>query len=275
MKVISRIFGKLMLTLVLSLAFVLPLCSEAFAALHSIQAGDTIWKISQKYGTTVANLKKANGLSSDYIYPGQKMYIPETEARSIESGNGSKQTYLYSIQAGDTIWKISQKYGTTVANLKKANGLSSDYIYPGQKMYIPEAGAQTIASRGGLIGQVSATEFDILARIITAEADNQSYQGQVAVGAVVLNRVKSTLFPNTIRGVVYQVDQGGRYQFEPVLNGWINRPASETAKKAALDALNGVDPTAGALFFWESWVKNQYLNARALAAKIGAFTFTY
>lgn len=186
---------------------------------------------------------------------------------------GAASAAVYTIKPGDSIWKISQKFGTTVSKLKQANGLKVELIYPGQKMYIPETGVQASTSRG--YGQVSSSEFDTLARIITAEADNQSYQTQVAVGAVVLNRVKSPMFPNTIRGVVYQVDQGGRYQFEPVLNGWINRPASETAKKAARDVLNGVDPTGGALFFWESWVQNKYLNARALAVKMGAFTFTY
>ncbi len=186
---------------------------------------------------------------------------------------GVASAAVYTIKPGDSIWKISQKFGTTVYKLKSANGLKGDMIYPGQKMYIPESGGQASTSRG--YGSVSFAEFDTLARIITAEAENQSYITQVAVGAVILNRVKSPLFPDTIRGVVYQVDQGGRYQFEPVLNGWINRPASETAKKAARDALNGVDPTGGALFFWESWVKNKFLNARTVAAKLGAFTFTY
>lgn len=178
----------------------------------------------------------------------------------------------HTVISGDTLWGIGTRYGTTVDKLRQVNNLRGDTIFPGQKIEIPEGPE---VSRGGGAGNVSASEFDILARIITAEADNQDYATKVAVGAVVLNRVKSPLFPDTIRGVVYQVDQGGRYQFEPVLNGWINRPASEPAQKAARDALNGSDPTNGALFFWESWVKSPYLNARPVAKIMGAFTFTY
>lgn len=173
---------------------------------------------------------------------------------------------------GDTLWDISIRYGTTVEKLKASNNIQGDIIRPGQIIELPQAAE---VSRGAGIGNISASEFDILARIITAEADNQDYQTKVAVGAVVLNRVKSPLFPDSIRGVVYQVDQGGSYQFQPVLNGMIDRPASESAKNAAREALSGTDPTNGALFFWESWVQSPYLNSRPVAAIMGAFTFTY
>jgi len=118
-------------------------------------------------------------------------------------------------------------------------------------------------------------DFDLLARIITAEADSASYTTQVAVGAIVLNRVANPLFPNSIRSVVYQVDENGKYQFEPVLNGFINNPASESGKKAAWEALNGVDPTNGALYFFESWVPNRYLQSRPVSIVLDAFTFTF
>jgi spore germination cell wall hydrolase CwlJ-like protein len=111
--------------------------------------------------------------------------------------------------------------------------------------------------------------------LITAEADSESYLTKVAVGAVVLNRVRSGIFPNSIPGVIYQVDETGSYQFEPVLNGWINRPASEEARRAALDALNGVDPTNGALYFFESWVPNSWLQSRPVSLILDSFTFTY
>lgn len=183
----------------------------------------------------------------------------------------------HTVAPGDSLWSIGTMYGTTVDKLMEANSLQGTTIHPGQQINIPENGSPGggKVSRGGAAGEVTASEFDILARIITAEADNQDYRTKVAVGAVVLNRVKSPLFPDTIRGVVYQADENGMYQFQPVLNGWINRPPSESAKMAARDALNGVDPTGGALFFWESWVKSQFLNSRPLAVNLGAFTFTY
>ena len=122
--------------------------------------------------------------------------------------------------------------------------------------------------------KLSQEDFDLLARLITAEADGESFLAKVAVGAVVLNRVRSEEFPATVRDVIYQVDNG-RYQFEPVLNGWINRPASAEARRAAELACAGCDPTGGALYFFESWVPNQYLRSRPVAMLIDSFTFAY
>lgn len=210
----------------------------------------------------------------------------------VFSQSGQALAAAHTIAPGDTLWAISLRYGISVDRLKLANNLQGSLIFPGQVLYIPENTNQAVpgrtagdpaaknapaveVSRGGGGLNLSASEFDILARIITAEAENQDYRTQLAVGAVVLNRVESPNFPDTIRGVVYQVDQGGRYQFEPVLNGWINRPPSESAQKAAREALSGADPTGGALFFWESWVKNSYLNTRPKAQRLGEFTFTH
>ena len=90
----------------------------------------------------------------------------------------------------------------------------------------------------------------MLARLITAEAQGEPYNAQVAVGAVVVNRVKHDLFPNSISAVINQ-RTNGNYEFTPVLNGNINRPASESAVKAAREALSGNDPTNNALFFYD------------------------
>ena len=95
----------------------------------------------------------------------------------------------------------------------------------------------------------------LLAKIIYAEARGESYTGQVAIGAVVLNRVKSSKFPNTISGVIYQP-----YAFTAVNDGQINMEPNQTAYKAAKDALNGWDPTYGSLYYFNpktatsSWI---------------------
>ena len=244
-------------------ALLLFTAGQAMAAVHTVSKGESLFLISKWYGTSVEALKAANNLTGDEIRPGQRLTMPSNNTHTVRSG--------------DTLFLIAKQYGTTHQAISAANGLSSSNIYPGQVLRLPANNPSPAApvSRGGSIGSVSAADADLLARIITAEADNQSYQTQVAVGAVVLNRVNSSLFPNTIRGVIYQVDTGGRYQFEPVLNGWIDRPASDNARRAAQEALRGTDPTNGALFFWESWVRNSYLNSRPVATVMGAFTFTY
>lgn len=107
-------------------------------------------------------------------------------------------------------------------------------------------------------------ELDLLARLVHAEAKGESYEGQVAVAASVLNRLRHPDYPNTLHGVIYQVVySGGKryYQYEPVLNGTIDKPASQTAKDAVADALAGWDPSKGATGFFapakvgrSSWV---------------------
>lgn len=95
----------------------------------------------------------------------------------------------------------------------------------------------------------TASDLNLLARLITAEAGGESYNAQVAVGAVVINRVRSGSFPNSISAVINQ-KTNGTYQFTPVLNGNINRPAQSNALRAANEALSGTDPTNNALFFY-------------------------
>lgn len=107
--------------------------STATPGVYKVVAGDTLWKISKTFGTTVDALKKANKLTSDNIYPGQTLEIPVPAASTPSAPVPS----LYKVVAGDTLWKISKTFGTTVDALKKANKLTSDNIYPGQTLEIP------------------------------------------------------------------------------------------------------------------------------------------
>ncbi len=110
----------------------------------------------------------------------------------------------------------------------------------------------------------------LLARLITAEAGGQPYEGQVAVGAVVMNRIASGLFASTVKGVVFQPGQ-----FEVVRNGRINMTPTETALKAAQAAARGEDPTDGALYFFNpAKTSNRFLWSRPLKIVIGNHRFT-
>ncbi|MEW6726160.1 LysM peptidoglycan-binding domain-containing protein [Desulforudis sp. 1088] len=239
-------------------AFLILLFSagSAFASTHTVSRGESLYSISRLYGTTVAKIKSLNGLRGDIIYPGQKLTVPDRLTK-------------YTVRRGDNLTTIGKKFGVTAAAIQRANGLKTTVIRPGQVLVIPIAAPNSAATRGFT---VSRADIDLLARLITAEADDQSYLVKVAVGAVVLNRVASPKFPNTIAGVIYDWSHG-KVQFEPVLNGWINRPASPEAIRAAKDALNGRDPTGGALYFFEPWVKNRFLHSLPLKLVMGAFHF--
>ncbi len=171
------------------------------------------------------------------------------------------------VQWGDSLWKLARWYGTTVEAIQAANGLTGTTIYAGTTLLIPTAGGSAPASSPGLA--VSPAEMDLLARLVTAEAAGEPYAGQVAVAAVVLNRVRSPLFPDTIAGVIYEP-----WQFEPVLNGWIWNPPTATAWQAVRDALAGWDPSGGALYFF-NWrtVTNPFLWSLPWRATIGSHRF--
>lgn len=112
----------------------------------------------------------------------------------------------------------------------------------------------------------------LLARLINGEARGEKYLGQVAVGAVVMNRVKSSKFPNTISGVIYQ-----KGQFSCVKDGQFNKAISKnsTVYKAAREAINGADPTNGALFFYNSrTAKSKWIYSRPTVKVIGKHTFS-
>ena len=117
-------------------------------------------------------------------------------------------------------------------------------------------------------------DLDLLARLITAEPQGESYDAKVAVGAVVMNRVKSSLWPNTIKEVIYQ-NIKGYYQFTPVVNGWIDKPATSDSIKAAKDALNGVDLTNGAQFYYDDKTTSAWMLGRPVSIKIDHMIYAY
>ena len=120
-------------------------------------------------------------------------------------------------------------------------------------------------------GNSSVSDLQLIARAINGEARGEPYEGQVAVGAVILNRVKSSKFPNTIAGVIYESGA-----FTAVSDGQINVPIDEnsTVVKAAQDALNGWDPTGGAIYYFNpNTATNKWIWSRPVIKTIGKHRF--
>lgn len=116
-----------------------------------------------------------------------------------------------------------------------------------------------------------ASDSQLLARAINGEARGEPYEGQVAVGAVILNRVKDSQFPKTISGVIYQ-----KGAFTAVADGQINVPiaSDSTVVKAAKDALGGWDPTKGCLYYWNpATATSKWIWSRKIKLKIGKHNF--
>ncbi len=147
-----------------------------------------------------------------------------------------------------------------VIKFQKKNGLTADGI----------AGPKTLAAMGIFSStQNSSTDYDLLARVISAEARGEPYIGQVAVGAVVLNRMEHPSFPDTMSGVVYQ-----KGAFSCLDDGQFYEPISASAYKAATDALNGLDPSGGAIYYYNPKIAtSKWIFSRPIITTIGDHRF--
>lgn len=134
------------------------------------------------------------------------------------------------------------------------------------------AGPITLKALGISIGEIPAStqaNIDLLARIISAEARGEPYAGQVAVGAVILNRIQHPSFPDTLAGVIYQ--DGA---FTAIVDGQFEQPVSDSAYSAARDALNGWDPTGGCIYYYNpKKTSNKFMWSRETVTVIGDHRF--
>lgn len=153
-----------------------------------------------------------------------------------------------------------------VKRFQANNGLTVDGIV-GTKT--AAALGMTLSGSSSSNSSYSSSDLYLLAKCIYAEARGEPYIGQVAIGAVVLNRVESSSFPNTIAGVIYQP-----YAFTAVSDGQINLEPNDTAYKAARDALNGWDPTNGCIYYYNpSTATSAWIWSRPIMLSIGRHNF--
>lgn len=201
---------------------------------------------------------------------------------AVQSGDDSVSTLSKMGSRGDEVRRIQQKlknwgyytgsvdgiYGSQTQNavrkFQRDNGLTVDGI----------AGPKTlsylgITSGGSGSGQYNSNDVYLLAKVIAAEARGESYVGQVAVGAVVLNRVEHSSFPDSIAGVVYQP---GAFSCVNDSN-WSVAPTAES-QKAARDAINGWDPSGGAIYYYNpAKTSNRWIRSRPVIVTIGSHLF--
>lgn len=282
---------SILLTTSLTLGLSMSVSVEAHAATHAVVQGDSLYEISKAYNTTVSNLMVSNNMKSYDLNIGQTINIPEEK---------------YIVNQGDTLFLISQKHNISLFKLRQANNVWTNHIFPGQVLEIPndteekfttitvpapkeETPVQEVNVQQPVTELVtepvveepkqkvqaySAEELDLLARLIMAETESQPYEAKVAVGAVVMNRVKSGLFQPTISGVINE-KINGYYQFTPVENGWIKRAANEECIRAAKEALSGVDNTNGSLFYYDDSTTNQWILSKPVSVQYGRMIYAY
>lgn len=198
-------------------------------------------------------------------------------AGAVTYGRGSSGETVKQIQTRLRDWgyysgSIDGVYGSgtesAVKKFQEKNGLTAD----------GRTGPQTLEALGLPAGQnsgggggsgVSSGDLYLLARIISAEARGEPYAGQVAVGAVVLNRVEHPSFPNSVSGVIHQPGA-----FTALQDGQWNQPIADSAYKAARDAINGSDPSGGAIYYFNpSTATSKWIWSRPMLLEIGKHRF--
>lgn len=150
------------------IAATLAFGTSVTAQMITVQSGDTLWELSQKYHVSVDEIKTANRLNSDMLYVGQTLHIPAKEN-------------THTVQSGETLWIISQKYNITVTQLKAANNLTSNTIYAGQKLTIPSNGTTYTVQPGDSLWKISQ-KFGVSISAIQSQNNLSShyiYPGQV------------------------------------------------------------------------------------------------
>lgn len=188
---------------------------------------------------------------------------------------GSRGNEVTQIQTKLKRWgyykgNIDGIYGTQTLNavkyFQRKNGLAVDGI--AGPATLRAMGINSSSSSGSSSSNYNSN-LNLLSRIIYGESRGEPYTGQVAVGAVVMNRVKSSSFPNSISGVIYQSGA-----FDAVRDGQINLTPDSTARKAAQDALNGWDPSYGAIYYFNpSTATNKWIWSRPMTITIGKHRF--
>ena len=264
----------------------------AFIFIEGLHTGGISMKKSINKGLAVTAACLALSLSAVAVDKAVEKAYAQTES-SLEFvttaavlQQGSKGNEVKEVQRRLKLWgyyngSVDGVFGagtrSAVIAFQKKNGLTADGVV-GKSTYkalgmtssyqalVDQSGS---ANTSGGVNGFSSADVYLLAKAIYAEGRGEPYTGQVAIGAVVLNRVRDRAFPNTISGVIYQ-----RHAFTAVSDGQINLTPNDTAMKAARDALNGWDPTGGALYYYNPAVATSaWIFDRQTVTVIGKHIF--
>lgn len=247
---------RLLTTLTLATSvFMLSQTAHASTS-YTVKKGDCLSRLAKKFHVSLTDLEAANHISGDFIRTGDRLTIPA----GVDSSQTDAHTIRYNVQKGDTLWTIAMSTGTSFNAIRKANHLKSNKLKIGQHLILPQ--------------RLTQAEKNLLTHLVSAEAKGEPYAGQVAVATVILNRVDSPKFPNTLKGVVYQ-KTGSHYAFTPVKTGSINKAPTKSVEKAVNEALAMRDRyKGGSLYYYNpKIITNTWVLSLPVTVKIGHHVF--
>lgn len=249
-----------------------------FNLIYVVQQNDTLSEIAEEYNISTAKLREVNNINKgEFIRVGQELNIPKPEEQKkdittpqlnpdleeksyrlnighgysvrINSGYELPEVNIpedkiikYHVSRNDTLYDLARDLNTSIGVIMALNDMDSSIIRYGDVIYLP---LHNLTPRQALAKVTDDQDVEILARAIFGEARGEPFIGQVAVGAVIINRVLHPDFPDTFRDVIYQPGQ-----FSAVDDGQINLTPNNTAFEAANTALKGEDPTMGSLYYY-------------------------
>ena len=227
-------FTEKVLILVLTASIIIGAGAAGYAAYETLFEGESEYALS-RFGSTGTEVKNI-----------------QTKLKSLGYYKG-RVDGIYGTQTKNAVTAFQRNCGITVDGIAGPQTL----LYLG------------LGSGSSGTGRYSESEVNLLAKVISAEARGESYEGQVAVGAVVLNRVAHPSFPDTLSGVIYQ---NGAFSCVNDSNWY--QPVAESAKRAARDAINGWDPTGGAIYYYNpAKTSNAWMRSRTVVKVIGNHYF--
>lgn len=304
-----RNYTYMFIIIIILISASLVQASSTFTLIYVVQDGDTLSEIAENYGIKTRDLMEVNNLNKNSLIKlGQDLIIPVrrikeeqnqpewnyqfenytksplTELKLQASSNfairvnpGNKlpevnipanKIIKYHVGRGDTLYDLSRSFNTSIGIIMALNTMDNSIIRVGDIIKLP---INNLTPRQALSRTVKSSDIELLARAIYGEARGEPFIGQVAVGAVIINRVLSSYFPNTFQRVIYQ-----KNQFSAVSDGQINLKPNQTAYNAAREALKGTDPTIGAMYYYNPKIaKHQWwFETRRMLVTIGDHVFT-
>lgn len=234
-----------------------------------------IWRIMMILLVNLLMISIVSGVGEQAVIRLRGGTSVETLSRVGSRGDEVKQIQTklknWGYYKGNVDGIFGEQTKQAVISFQKKNKLTADGVAGPQTlkaMGISSSSSSSGGSGGGQ-GQYSSGDVDLLARVISAESRGEPYAGQVAVGAVILNRISHPSFPNTLAGVIYQPGA-----FSCLNDGGINAPVADSAYKAARDAINGSDPSGGAIYYYNPEKStSKWIFSRKVITTIGKHRF--
>jgi len=234
---------------------------------YTVQAGDSYWRIANKYGISIEELQRLNGTSSYFLYPGQSLVVPGSASTTSGSASSTSSSTTstrsaapsaggsYTVQAGDSYWRIANKYGISIQELQRLNGTSDYTLHPGQSIKVPGSGTNASASSNGSSASTSITSAAPAGGSYTVQAGDSYWRiaNKYGISISELQRLNGTSDYNLYPGQSLKVPGSGSSSSASASS---NGTSTSTSTTSAAPAAGGSYTVQAGDSYWR--IANKY-----------------